>query len=166
MSTSLSPSGAPNRQVWLVVWGAFTAAPILYGTLAPMVAPGGETSAQLATIRRAFLIAGLLAFWLAMVLMPRAMRAAEPAQGLFAYRPQGELATPHAFQARSLVCMALFESAAVFGFVLTFLGAPPLEVWAWTSATLVGMVAEVLPFGLFYWRVLKLSSASGAGSPG
>ena len=157
-----NPAPAPTRSVWLVVCGALCAAPILYGVLAPMVAPDVQPAPTLALMRTAFAGAATLGFLLATYLMRRVARAADPGQGLFALRPEGELATPAAFQLRSIFAMALFESVAIFGFVLVFLGAPPEQAWVWSAASFAGMVGIALPAGLAYWRELERAGQGGA----
>jgi hypothetical protein len=147
--TDASP--APSRSVWLVVWGALTMAPLFYGFLAPMVAPGVTPSQSLELFRNAFLALGVGAASVGTLVMSKAASSA------------GNLAAPAAFQLKSVIAMALFESVAICGVVLTVLGAPPSQVWYWGGASVALQVAFALPSGLGYWREWERVEA---GAPG
>ena len=62
-----------------------------------------------------------------------------------------------------VIAMGLFESVAIYGWVLTFLGAPPSQVWYWGGASVALQIAIALPTGLGYWREWEREAA---GAPG
>ena len=136
MSPSTTMSG---RTTWLIIWTAITTAPLIYALIASTALPGVPPSPMLGFLRGVLLAASAVAAALGTLLLSRASRV------------NGNLAPPAQFQLRSVTAMALFESIAVFGYVLSFQGAPPSQIWLWSGASLVLMVAVALPKGLGYW---------------
>ena len=144
----------PSRSSWLSLWGALTSALVVYAFIAPLIASGVEPHPSLALIRGVLLSVSVVAAALGLLLLSRAPRT-----------PEG-LAPPASFMLRSIVAMALFESVTLFGFLLTFLGAPPSQVWLWSGASLTLMLAVALPTGLGYWNEWDLTASGGTQGQG
>lgn len=157
---SQSPtSPVPTRQVWLVIWGALTTAPIAYAVLAQQIEVTTTPPETFPMLRMVFVGMAVLGFVAGSFLMSRAGSAAgfPPAPPASPNTP--DLVAPTAFQLRSVVAMALFESVAIYGFVLVFLGGPPLHILPWSATSFVGLVGIALPNGLAYWRRWELDAA-------
>lgn len=157
---SQSPmSVVPTRQAWLMIWGSLALAPIAYAFIAQQVQVTTPRSETFPLLRMVFLGMGVLGFVAGSFLMSRAGTAGgfPPAPPASANTP--DLAAPATFQLRSIIAMALFESVALYGFVLVFLGGPPLEILPWCATSFVGLVGIALPNGLAYWRRWEMDAA-------
>lgn len=157
-----SPS-TTSRQLWLVIWVALTAAPVGYAVIAQVVPVSAEPSALLPSLRLAFIGLAVVAFGAGTFVMSRATTPGGWPPGAPPPAHAPDLAAPAVFQTRSVIAMALFESVAVYGFVLFMLGGPALQVFPSSAASIAGMVGVVLPAGLAYWRRWELVGAGGAG---
>jgi hypothetical protein len=149
-----------SRQVWLIMWGALTAAPVIYVVLAQVIAAPAEPSASLPLLRTAFVGLAVVAFGAGTFLISRAAGPEGFPPGPTAPGAP-DLAAPATFQLRSIVAMALIESVAVYGFVLFMLGGSRLQVLPCAAASIAGMVGVVLPAGLAYWRRWELAASGG-----
>jgi hypothetical protein len=158
MSTSPTPP-LPTRQVWLVVWGALAAAPIAYAVIAQQVQVTTPPPGNLPLLRMAFLAVAALGFVAGSLLMSRAGTPGGFPPAPPASPDTPDLVAPATFQLRSIIAMALFESVAIYGFVLVMLGGPPLLVLPWSATSLVGLVGIALPNGLAYWRRWEMDAA-------
>ncbi len=152
----------PSRPLWLVVWGALTAAPVIYSALAPQLARP-EPAEIFPTMRAVLVAVAAACFALGAFVMSRAGRPGGWPPAPPGTASAGDLAAPQVFQLRSIVAMALFECSSVFGFVLVGLGMSALEILPWAAATVVGMLAIVLPNGLAYWRRWEMEGAGSGG---
>lgn len=155
-----------RRGIWLVLWAAFTVAPVLYYIVGAMI---GETPANpelLRSLRPAFAAFAIVQLAAGAYLLTRAPRARSDVQGLGALLGGESLATPEAFQTGFVVATALVESAAILGFVLHFLGAPLFEYLPYGAGSLAVMLAIGLPSGLGYWSEYERTTAGGTGPIG
>ena len=157
---SQSPTSAvPSRQVWLTIWGALALAPIAYTIIAQQVAVTTPPSETLPLLRMVFLPVAALGFVAGSFLMSRAGTPGGFPPAPPASPDTPDLVAPASFQLRSVIAMALFESVAIYGFVLVFLGAPPLHILPWSATSFVGLVGIALPNGLAYWRRWEMDAA-------
>lgn len=159
MPSSPDSSSTPTRQLWLVIWGVLTVAPIGYAVIAQLIEAPLEPATMWSTLRAVFFGMSALAFVAATFLMSRAADAGGWPPGASGPSHTPDLAPPATFQVRSLIAMALFESIAIYGFVLVLLGGPRLHILPWTAASGAGLLAIVLPKGLAYWRRWEMASA-------
>ena len=164
MPDSLTPTPAPTRPMWLVIWGALTLAPVVYTALAQVIATPQGRPATFDTMRLAFIGLAVLQFVAGSVLMAKAASpggppAPAPPAGAASPTNAREIAAPAAFQTRSIIAMALFESIAIYGWVLFLLGAPRAQILPWSAASIAGLVAIVLPSGLAYWRRWEMAAS-------
>jgi hypothetical protein len=142
----------PSRQLWLIIWGALTLAPIVYVIVGSQMMHQGEPPAMLATMRMAFLGLSALAFLAGSFVMSRAASPGGFPRAQDAASSGSDIATPAQFQTRSVIAMAFFESISVYGFVLLTMGGQPLQNLPWSAASVAAMLGIVLPSGLSYWR--------------
>jgi len=151
----MPPTLEARRRVWLILWAAFTVAPVIYYVVANLVASGiagGAVAAPgLATIRLVFAALALVQLGGGAFLMTRAPRMRGDVQGVAGFFGGESLATPEAFQLGFIVATAWIEACAILGFVLVFLGARPLEYVPFGAGSLTVMVAVALPVGRSYW---------------
>jgi hypothetical protein len=153
-----SPTPTPTRRTWLVVWAALAAAPIVYAVLAQQIQVASQ-SETFPLLRTAFIGLSALGFIAASFLMARAGSVGGWPPGPPASPNTPDLVAPAVFQLRSVIAMALFESIAIYGFVLVFLGGPRLEILPWSAVSFMGLVGIALPNGLAYWRRWEMDAA-------
>jgi hypothetical protein len=162
----MSSTGMEAKPRWFVLWAAFTAAPVIYGVVAMLVAPTlPAASPLLPVLRLAFAGLALVQLVSGTFLMTRASRAVYGAPGPAAPPEGPALAEPLAFQKAFIVATAFVESCAIYGFVLVFLGAPVLEYLPFGAATVAVMIAVGLPTGLRYWGERESMSPGSGGAP-
>lgn len=155
----MATNAVPRRESWLVILFAMTAAPVAYYFVAGAVAEGIPDSPVYAMLLPVFSALALAELVLGAFVLSRAPRAG--AGGLPALLAGAELATPRAFQAASVIGMALAEACAILGFVLVFVGGPVYMYVPFGAATVSVMLAVALPSGLGYWREREQADADG-----
>lgn len=156
-----SPSYAPSKSTWFVLWAAFTAAPVIYFVVGMQVAGSVRPSAALPTLRIAFAALALVTLAAGTFLLTRTARARPGALGAATFFGGEQLAPPVAFQQAFVVATALVEACSIYGFVLLFLGAPALEYLPFGAGTMGVMIGLALPVGLRYWSEREQADASG-----
>lgn len=152
-------SQEPKRSTWLMVTASLTVAPIIYGFVGLQVAGAADPSPILPTLRLvAFPVAAVLLLVGAIVIR-RAPRAgvSDAATG-----PAGALAAPAQFNLMFLIGCGMFESSAVIGFLMIFLGGSLRDYVPLGAATLAAMLAVALPTGLRYWSERERLDSGGS----
>lgn len=157
----MQPTLEARRRLWFVMWAAFTAAPVIYYVVANLVAGGVAASPALATFRLAFAGLALVSLAGGGFLMTRAPRMRSDVQGLAGFFRGDALAKPEAFQTGFVVATAWVEACAIYGFVLVFLGARPLEYVPFGAGSIAVMLAVALPVGRNYWAERERVDAGG-----
>ncbi len=138
------PPRSPNRLRWLVVVAALSFSVVLYGVVVLFLSsqPASVPAvAGAAMIRVVLLALGLASLAGALALTPRAPDGALPGRRL----------APDAFFKRSLVALAIAESAAVYGLVAFLVGRRVVDFGVLAAGALALMLLHVLPQGLRYW---------------
>lgn len=151
----------PAKPQWLVLWAAFTAAPVVYYVVATTVAGTVTAPPGLPMFRMLLGALALLELAAGAFLMTRATRARSDVPAPVAFFGGETLAEPQAFQVAFIVAAALVEACAIMGFVLVFLGAPALEYLPFGAGTLAVMLGIALPTGLGYWSERERMGTSG-----
>ena len=161
MNTSSMPTVAQSRRLWLIVWGALTLAAVMYSVIAQMLGGAKQAPATFETMRTVFVGLAAAAFAAGTFVMSRAGSPGGWPPGLPPSPQSPDLAPAVTFQTRTIIAMALFESIAIYGFILVTMGGPPMQILPWSAATIVGMLGVVLPQGLSYWRRAEDAERSG-----
>ncbi len=150
----MSPSEPNRKQIWLILWAAFTVAPVLYYVIGALIGGPAPATSQLPLIRLAATLLATVDVVAGGYLMTRAPRA-RLAQGFGAFFGSTEPARPEAFQLAFVIAASLVEACAVIGFVLLFLGAALAEYLPFGAASLGVMLAVGLPSGMRYWSEVE-----------
>jgi hypothetical protein len=147
----MSPPRVNRKGTWMVVWAAFTAAPVVYLVIGTQVAGQVAPSTSLPLLRAVFMTLASTALLAGAFLLTRVPRARADAQGLAALFGSDTLAEPVVFQQAFIVTTAMVESCSLYGFILVFLGAPVAEYLPFGAGTVAVMLGVALPTGLRYW---------------
>jgi len=162
----MSPSEPNRKQVWLILWVAFTAAPVLYYVVGALVGGPAPAVPQLPLVRLVLTLLATVEVVAGGFLMTRAPRARAGVQGFGAFFGGTEPAAPAAFQLAFLIAASLVEACAILGFVLLFLGATLAEYLPFGAASLGVMLAVALPTGMRYWSEVERVRTGGSPSVG
>lgn len=140
----MSEEIARVRRSWMVIVLAFALSTVFYAVVGSVFATSasrGPAPTFLPALRWALYVAGAVALGAGILFFSRAVAA--------------ERLAPGDFQVRTIVSLALCESAAVFGIVLVFLGGTLSDYLPPGIAVVAVIAAYVLPRGLDYWRRLE-----------
>lgn len=140
----------PNRLTWATIVFAFIGSVVMYGVLAYMLQQSGERTAS----------PGLEATRLPVTLLGVACLVASVLWAQLRLVVHGDYAStrddipaPRHFITHTVIALAFAEACAVFGLLLSFLGASWTDFLRFAIPSVAVMVLFVLPKGSAYWRV-------------
>lgn len=153
----------PTRLHWLVLASSMAAACVVYGAVIASIFSGGMAPAPAeAPVPRPLFWTAATALLAASMVWTH-VRLRGPIRRASRALPPGELMGPAEFQLRSIVSLALAESACLAGFVQTILFRTSLADYVpFAVAAVLVIVLDAIPAGLAYWSAWETRPDGGA----